>query len=347
MRERVAIARELDGDFDTGDERVDAEEVADIVREASSRRNGWKVILARCAMGRTTCAPGARKPSLLDAGSIYHERVITPLLIIFWLAPHLPDAGVHRKPDAGTYVKPEAVGFYSLGCLVGAVKIGPDGPGYQAIRLRRDRNWGHPALAAFLDDYGAELQTAALGPILIGDASQRRGGRMRYGHRSHQTGLDVDVWFTTPEAARKKPLPLDAREELSFPSLIDGKAEKINRKRFQPRHVELLRRAAAHDEVERIFVNFAIKAELCRAEGHGPTAWHRKVRPWFGHDEHFHVRLKCPPGSEECIPQGRVDDDGCEHLDWFTRAYAPKRRAEPRTTGGPRRILPARCKDER
>jgi hypothetical protein len=31
------------------DERVDSKEVADIVREAAESRNGWKVILSRCA----------------------------------------------------------------------------------------------------------------------------------------------------------------------------------------------------------------------------------------------------------------------------------------------------------
>ncbi len=46
--ERCALAQQFDG-FNVDDHRVDATEVADIVRAACNRRNGWKVILAYCA----------------------------------------------------------------------------------------------------------------------------------------------------------------------------------------------------------------------------------------------------------------------------------------------------------
>jgi hypothetical protein len=48
-----AERRELVADYGSkrriSDERVDPSEVASIVAEAASARNGWKVILARCA----------------------------------------------------------------------------------------------------------------------------------------------------------------------------------------------------------------------------------------------------------------------------------------------------------
>lgn len=50
--QRLALAEEFAADFSSGDDRVDEKEVADIVREAVLRRNGWKVILARCAPPR-------------------------------------------------------------------------------------------------------------------------------------------------------------------------------------------------------------------------------------------------------------------------------------------------------
>ena len=50
FRDRRELAEEFAEHFTTGaDERVDPAEVVDIVREASTRRNGWKAILARCA----------------------------------------------------------------------------------------------------------------------------------------------------------------------------------------------------------------------------------------------------------------------------------------------------------
>jgi hypothetical protein len=36
------------------EESVDANEVASLIREAAVARNGWKVILARCAIKATT-----------------------------------------------------------------------------------------------------------------------------------------------------------------------------------------------------------------------------------------------------------------------------------------------------
>ena len=63
LRDRPGHALQFGQDFHPDDERVDPAEVADIVLEASGRRNGWKVILARCAPPRPTrSAP----PSLLD-----------------------------------------------------------------------------------------------------------------------------------------------------------------------------------------------------------------------------------------------------------------------------------------
>ena len=47
--ERCALAEEYSRTVRISEERVDAAEVASIVREAAAVRNGWKVILARCA----------------------------------------------------------------------------------------------------------------------------------------------------------------------------------------------------------------------------------------------------------------------------------------------------------
>lgn len=46
---RAALAREYGREGHISEARVDPGEVADILREAAPRRNGWKVILARCA----------------------------------------------------------------------------------------------------------------------------------------------------------------------------------------------------------------------------------------------------------------------------------------------------------
>ena len=59
---RAVLAGELDDDFGTGDERVGRGEVAEVVRQAAARRNGWKVILATCT-STPTRRRGAASPS--------------------------------------------------------------------------------------------------------------------------------------------------------------------------------------------------------------------------------------------------------------------------------------------
>ncbi len=54
--ERAVLAGALGDDFRTGNERVGSGEVAEVVRQAAARRNGWKVILAVCA-----ATPGGRR----------------------------------------------------------------------------------------------------------------------------------------------------------------------------------------------------------------------------------------------------------------------------------------------
>jgi penicillin-insensitive murein DD-endopeptidase len=98
----------------------------------------------------------------------------------------------------------------------------------------------------------------------------------------------------------------------------------------------LLRVAAEDPEVERIFVNAAIKKELCREAGDN-RSWLEKVRPWWGHDYHFHVRIRCPADSPDCKPQPPVPaGDGCgKDLDyWFSAAVLhpppPKQPEKPK-----------------
>jgi penicillin-insensitive murein endopeptidase len=97
-------------------------------------------------------------------------------------------------------------------------------------------------------------------------------------------------------------------------------------------------------QLDRLFVNKWIKQRLCQTVS-GNRAWLNKLVVWAGHDEHFHIRLFCPPGNPQCQPQaGYYADDGCgEALDlWFTRP--PVTLPPPGTPQKPYRPkLPAAC----
>ena len=88
-----------------------------------------------------------------------------------------------------------------------------------------------------------------------------------------------------------------------------------------------------------------IKTALCRALPPGGRAWLQRLRPWFGHDEHFHVRLSCPAGSPACESQAPVPPgDGCDAVlaSWVRDQHQP--RPQPKAQAAPppgRRTLPA------
>ncbi len=209
----------------------------------------------------------------------------------------------------------EPVGFYSKGCLAGGEELPVNGPNWQVMRLSRNRNWGHPALIAFLQRFSPAAAEASGWPgILIGDMSQPRGGPMLTGHASHQIGLDVDIWLT-PMPARE--LSRAEREEMSATNMVREDGLDVIPGLWTPSHLAVVRAAAQDPAVQRIFVNAAIKRAMCRVAAGEP--WMRKVRPYYSHNYHFHVRLFCPRGAESCRDQDPTPTgDGCDaSLAWW------------------------------
>ncbi|WP_437344108.1 penicillin-insensitive murein endopeptidase [Mesorhizobium marinum] len=212
----------------------------------------------------------------------------------------------------------KSYGFYSKGCFSGGVAIPTDGPTWQAMRLSRNRRWGHPTMIALVEKLSRDAAAKDGWPgLLIGDISQPRGGPMLTGHASHQIGLDADIWLT-PMPAR--PLTVAEREKISSVSMIKKKGLTVDDKVWTPAHMRLLRRAASYPEVERILVHPGIKKKLCDTVT-GDRTWLRKVRPFWGHDSHFHIRIGCQPGSPGCKKQAATTPgDGCDKslAWWFT-----------------------------
>jgi len=211
-----------------------------------------------------------------------------------------------------------AIGFYSKGCLAGGIALPLNGPDWQVMRVSRNRNWGSPQLIDYMQRLASDARALDGWPgLLVGDMSQPRGGPMLTGHTSHQVGLDADIWLT-PMPDRT--LTLQEREDLRAVSMLKDPLH-VDPEKFTDLHIKLIRRAASYREVARIFVHPAIKRSLCeRAEVAGKdTRWLGKVRPWWNHHYHFHVRLACPRGMAGCEDQPPVKGDlGCgkELDDW-------------------------------
>jgi penicillin-insensitive murein DD-endopeptidase len=222
--------------------------------------------------------------------------------------------GAQKLPAA---TAPAAHGFYSKGCFSGGIAIATDGPHWQAMRLSRNRRWGHPELITLLERLSREAAADGWPGLLVGDISQPRGGPMLSGHASHQIGLDADIWFT-PMPNRR--LSAAERENVSAVSMIKEGSLHVDDRRWTRAHEAVLRRAASYPQVGRILVHPGIKKKLCDTV-RGDRGWLRKVRPFWGHDYHFHVRISCPKGSTGCRAQEAPPrDEGCDKslAWWFT-----------------------------
>lgn len=244
-------------------------------------------------------------------------------------------------PSAGPA---QSVGNYANGCLIGGEALPLDGEGYQVLRSQNRRNFAHPSAIRFIEDLSRQTYATFNRRLLVADMSLPRGGQFSSGHTSHQTGLDIDIW-----------LQLDAtpwsNEQLQKPksqSLVDLDYYTLKKEHWRPEHFELFKLTATQPDVARIFVHPVIKKQLCELEK-GDTGWLQKVRPWWGHHYHMHVRLHCPEGSKDCRGQkAPPKGDGCgsELASWFPRSVPvekPKKAVQTKPKPRPKKIMPPQC----
>lgn len=265
---------------------------------------------------------------LCRTGSGLVVGLLAGLLFSAPAAAEPPAAALFGAREAPTASAAAPLGSYSRGCLAGAAELAETTPGWQAMRLSRNRNWGHPELIAFIGRLSASAREIGWPGLYVGDIGQPRGGPMQSGHRSHQIGLDSDIWLRRPAP---RPLSDAERERIGSINVVAANGLDVN-ENWTAQHHRLIRAAAEDEAVARIFVNAAIKRAMCRAErgpdGRIDAPWLRKVRPWTGHDHHFHVRLACPRGAQGCreqAPPPPGDGCGAELAHWFpggTRSLA-------------------------
>lgn len=224
----------------------------------------------------------------------------------------------------------EPIGSYSNGCIIGAQALPSKGEGYQVIRLNRNRYYGHPEMIDYLQRLGKKVKAAGMPTMLIGDIAMPGGGRFLTGHASHQMGLDADIWLRMGTMSDKDALNSDGKGLL----VVNRKAQRVDDNIWNDNHTGLIRLAAQDSQVSRIFVNPAIKLKLCQSVK-GDRSWLQKIRPWFGHDSHFHVRLTCPTGAAYCENQAPIPaGDGCgaELYSWFEPKKPSSEPAKPKVT---------------
>ncbi len=237
----------------------------------------------------------------------------------------------------------ESIGTYTAGCIRNSAAIPLNGEGFQVIRLWRERYYANPEMINYIIWLGKMVKEQLNAIVLIGDVAQRTGGPMYDEHGSHQIGLDADILYWQHPIAIKRELTTIERAHIFPQSVLNEDETGIDEFKWNVKIGEIIKIAASDKMVDRIFVNPFIKKRLCKT--YPDETWLAKVRPWYGHDGHFHVRLKCPPESLLCQPQEPINmfDDGCgSELDGWFRADG-RIKSQPSTGKTPHPKLPDEC----
>ena len=224
----------------------------------------------------------------------------------------------------------EVIGGYTSGCMTNSKKLSQDGPGYHVMRLSRKRFYGHLELVSYIRKLAKTAENENLPKVLVGDMAVRTGGPIPYGHRSHQSGLDVDIWFLPMHPLGNNAPSKKTRDTLSADSVLNRNRTGLDKRKWNDHLRRLLLIASDDNRVDRIFVHPTIKRDMCQTTKGEDRKLLRKLRPWFGHHDHFHVRLKCPSGSNLCENQAPVPaGTGCdESLAWWFSEDFKKSQAE-------------------
>ena len=234
----------------------------------------------------------------------------------------------------------EPVGNYNNGCIFNSHSLKVSTDTYQVAHPRKQRYFGDESMVRFIERYSAAVKKNGVGNVLVGDVSTRYGGRLNTGHASHQNGLDADIEFYLD---RINPKDLDKPHA----NILVTRDKKTTNSLFNRKYYDLIMLAAKDPLVERIFVSPAIKVKMCEMTAdENMHKYLHKIRPWFGHTEHFHVRLRCPAHAADCekqtpIPEmNTIAEEKEEALSWF---LPPPTDVAKNIQKKPKPELPARC----
>lgn len=214
--------------------------------------------------------------------------------------------------------KPLSIGAPNRGRLEGAVQLRSS----RHVKVRKGaRAWGLPVLVKALRSAAFEVaKKHGDSALLVGDLSAKTGGRLD-GHNSHQSGRDADVGFYAVNA-KGKTLRLD--RFVAF----DAKGDAIGLPgvRFDDKRNWALVEALLKNRQARVkylFVTDSLKARLlayAKKRGVPEELRARAAAAMMSpkhadlHNDHFHIRLACPPSMrgtciEESFPRPGFSED--------------------------------------
>jgi len=271
---------------------------------------------------------------------IIYSAIMRQILLIAALS--LVIIQYSAKTTAGELSISESIGAYTAGCIRNSAALSTNGEGFQVIRSGRGRYYGNPEMIEYIESLSKKANKELNTMLLIADISQQTGGPILDDHSSHQIGLDADILLWQHPIAKQRTLTITEREHMHPQSVLTDDEMAVDEFKWDEIHGEILKIAASDTRVDRIFINPVIKRKLCTE--YPGELWLGKLRPWYGHEGHFHVRLKCPQGNSLCESQKPIEisGDGCgsDLSSWFK----PDGRIKKKKSGySQQKKLPAEC----
>ncbi|MFO0644805.1 MAG: penicillin-insensitive murein endopeptidase [Polyangiales bacterium] len=222
-------------------------------------------------------------------------------------APRARGRATQRRPSRPRLPPSASLGWANSGTLVHGRHLAEgDGVRFMPGRVL---HWGTEELVALLERVGASMRRRFGVRITVGDLSAEHGGPIGH-HRSHQSGRDADVGFYARLwTARGPGASVELDDYVSFDAngrSLDGRYVFDTARNWALLEALLTERRVG---VERIFISAPLRARLLAyAREHGVASsvineaaltllQPRRVSP---HDNHFHVRIECPDGDNQC-----------------------------------------------
>ncbi|MDC0716149.1 penicillin-insensitive murein endopeptidase [Nannocystis bainbridge] len=227
------------------------------------------------------------------------------MTLAIWIDPGAPRTVHCRRgePPPPLEFRKDAVsrGYPSGGRLIRGILV-PLSPLWK--RGKKDEMWASShTLATMIEAFTRlRVDSGYDGEVFVGTVSRRKGGKFRP-HKSHRTGLDIDV--------RLPLLPTIPLETYPTAEAVDW-----------PALWELIKAFLDTGQVSVIFLDERLQEHLywaARWDGKTPDElapiihWPRKGKKWEsiiqharGHKGHIHVRLLCGPNEALCRP-GRAE----------------------------------------
>ncbi|AKV03276.1 hypothetical protein AKJ09_09939 [Labilithrix luteola] len=215
----------------------------------------------------------------------------------------------------------KSIGSPTEGHLVGGARL-TEGTHlrFYPVYNEGDVRWGLESLVNLIDRSARAVKKQFPDAVLsVGHLSKPGGGEVDR-HASHESGRDADIGFYVKNVAGKA---VYAEHMVAFKG--DGTAPSWPGAHFDDAKNWALVAAMLSDancHITHIFVATPIRERLLSyAQKSGAPASLRvrasevlaQPRGALPHDDHFHVRIGCPPGMDKCIEQPIAKSKGRAH----------------------------------